>query len=200
MSGTDERRIAPLPADQWGAAEHEAVAALFGVPADKVPRAGSGGPRDPATFPVLGVMVRHPDLARRFLHFNNHQLTEACALPERWRELAVLRVAHRQQSPYEWGQHVRIARRLGFTDADLAALARGNESFDGADRAVLEATDELLVRGHLAGEVWDRLCDHLDEHQRIELIFIVGTYLMLAMLFKTAGIPPEPDFAPLPPR
>ena len=59
--------LTPLPAEEWGEAEYEAYGALLGLPGDKVPRAGSGHRYDPLHFDVVGVLVRHPALARRFL-------------------------------------------------------------------------------------------------------------------------------------
>ena len=34
--------LLPLTADEWGADEYAAVGALFGIPGEEVPRAGSG--------------------------------------------------------------------------------------------------------------------------------------------------------------
>ncbi len=62
--------LTPLPADQWGDDEYAAVGALFGISGDKVPRAGSGDPRDPMRFDILGVLARHPKMARVFMSYN----------------------------------------------------------------------------------------------------------------------------------
>lgn len=115
------------------------------------------------------------------------------------RELAILRVAHRRRSGYEWGQHVKIATEgaaLSTDDVDL--LGRGNDGFAGVDLAVLEATDELLVDGRLGDSAWTRLHEELTPHQVTDLIFIVGTYAMLAMAFESWQLQPEPGMARLP--
>jgi alkylhydroperoxidase family enzyme len=66
-------------------------------------------------FEVIGLLVRRPDLARVFLNYNNF-LQQRGELPTRLRELAILRVAHRHRSAYEWGQHVRLAAETGISE------------------------------------------------------------------------------------
>ena len=80
------------------------------------------------------------------------------------------------------------------------ALAEGNDSFVGADRLVLEATDELLTFGRAEASTWQRITDELGTHQAMELIFVVGTYMMLAMAFDTWGLAPPAGSAPYPTR
>ena len=63
---------------------------------------------------------------------------------------------------------------------------------------MLEATDELLVDGRLGDSAWTRLHEELTPHQVTDLIFIVGTYAMLAMAFESWQLQPEPGMARLP--
>jgi hypothetical protein len=74
----------------------------------------------------------------------------------------------------------------------------GNEGFEGTDRLVLEATDELIRDGRAGTATWRRLVDVLGTHQAMELIFVVGTYAMLAMACDTWGLTPPPGSAHLP--
>ncbi len=194
---TPEQRLQPLPAEAWGDAEYTAFGALLGVPGDKAPRAGSGDPLDPLRFDIIGMLVRHPKMARAFLTFNGFLLQRG-ELPARLRELTILRVAHRRQSAYEWGQHVRMAPRNDISEEDIARLVRGNDGFEGADRLVLDATDELLAQGHARWETWQALAESLGEHAAMEFIFVVGVYVLTAMAFGTWGLPPAPDTALLP--
>ena len=138
--------LLPLTADEWGDDEYAAVGALFGIPGEEVPRAGSGHARDPLNFDILGVLARHPDMARVFMSYNAFLLQRG-ELPLRLRELAILRLAHKRRSAFFWGEHVRVATAGGLSEEDIAGLARGNNEFDGVDRLVLEATDELLADG-----------------------------------------------------
>jgi 4-carboxymuconolactone decarboxylase len=190
--------LTPLSADEWGDDEYAAVGALFGIPADDVPRAGSGDARDPQRFDILGVLARHPEMARTFMSYNAFLLQRG-ELPLRLRELAILRLAHARRSAFFWGEHVRVATAGGLSEDDLTALARGNDAFDGVDRLVLEATDELLAGGRARPATWNRLVDELGTHQAMELVFVVGTYAMLAMACDTWELAPPPGSASLPP-
>lgn len=189
--------LAPLAADQWGDAEYAAFGVLLGIPGEKVPRAGSGHTLDPLKFDIIGVLARHPGLAQAFLTFNGFLLQRG-ELSPRLRELAILRVAHIRRSAFFWGEHTRLAVDSGVPEQDIARLAGGNEGFSGADLLTLEATDEMLADGRVDGGTWERLVAALDTHAAMELIFVVGTYTMLAMAFRTWGLAPPPGSAPLP--
>ncbi len=195
---TDAPRMSPLAADRWSEPEYAAFGALLGLPADKVPRAGSGEPYDPLNFDIIGMLARHPEMSEVFLRFNGFLLQRG-ELPARLRELIILRVAHRHRSAFEWGQHVRLGAAVGVTDDDVTALAAGNDGFDGTDRLVLDAVDEVIADGKAQWPTWQRLVDELGEHAAMEVIFLVGTYTLTAMAFGTWGLQPKPGSAPLPP-
>jgi 4-carboxymuconolactone decarboxylase len=189
--------LKPLALDEWGDDEYAAVGALFGIPGDEVPRAGSGAARDPSKFDILGVLARHPEMARVFMSYNAFLLQRG-ELPLRLRELAILRLAHVRRSAFFWGEHVRVALGGGLSDDDVTRLARGNAEFNGVDRLVLEATDELLADGRARPATWTRLVEHLGTHQAMELIFVVGTYAMLATACTTWELAPPAGSAELP--
>ncbi|OBH99034.1 carboxymuconolactone decarboxylase family protein [Mycobacterium sp. E2733] len=195
--GDLRQTLTPLTADQWGDAEYAAFGVLLGIPGDRVPRAGSGHAMDPLKFDIIGLLARHPEMARAFLTFNGFLLRRG-ELSPRLRELAILRVANARHSAFFWGEHTRLAIDSGVPEEDIARLAEGNEGFSGADLLVLEATDELLADGRVDGGTWERLVAALDTHAAMELIFVVGTYTMLAMAFQTWGLAPPPGSAPLP--
>ncbi len=199
MSATNSMQplLAPLTADEWGDDEYSAFGALLGLPAEKVPRAGSGHATDPLNFDIIGLLARHPKMARRFLTFNGWLLQRG-ELPVRLRELAILRVAHTRRSAFFWGEHVKVATEGGVSTDDINRLVRGNTAFEGADRLVLDVTDQLLTQGRADAETWQRLAGELGTHQAIELIFAVGTYAMLAMAFNTWELAPPAGSASLP--
>ncbi len=80
--------LAPLTADEWGDDEYSAFGALLGLPGEQVPRAGSGHAADPLKFDIIGLLARHPKMARRFLTFNGWLLQRG-ELPVRLREIAI---------------------------------------------------------------------------------------------------------------
>lgn len=194
---SEEPLLTPLAADEWGDDEYAAFGALLGLPGDKVPRAGSGHVADPLNFDIIGLLARHPKMARRFLAYNGWLLQRG-ELPLRLRELAILRVAFTRRSEFFWGEHTKVALEGGVPEDDIGRIAGGNEGFTGVDRLVLEVTDELLSNGRAEPASWTRLVDELDTHQAMELIFVTGTYAMLAMAFDTWRLAPPAGSASLP--
>ncbi len=108
------------------------------------------------------------------------------------RELVILRVAHRRGCAYEWTHHVKLGKKAGLTDADIAAVQAG-EATDEFDRALLNAVDELDEKGNLSDQTWAALSERLDERQRMDLIFTIGGYTALAMGINTLGVEVEQD-------
>jgi AhpD family alkylhydroperoxidase len=148
--------------------------------------------RNPAaTGNLLATLVRHPKLTRAFLRFNSHLLYSS-TLPPRLRELTVLRVAHRRGCEYEWRHHVRMGREAGLTDDAIDGIQRG-EAADVLDRAILRAVDELEDKSIISDATWATLSEHLDERQRMDLVFTIGCYGALAMAINTFGVEPEQD-------
>jgi AhpD family alkylhydroperoxidase len=174
-------RVPPLPADQWDDAVDHALSGM--LPAER---------RNPAsTGNLLATLVRHPKLTRAFLRFNNHLLFSS-TLPARLRELAVLRVAHRSDCEYEWHHHVRMGREAGLTDEVIDGIQSG-EASDELDVAVLRAIDELQDKSVISGATWAALSEHLDERQRMDLVFTIGCYGALAMAINTFGVEPDQE-------
>jgi 4-carboxymuconolactone decarboxylase len=169
-------RLPPLPADQWDEAVDQALAGM--LPAER------RNPRDASN--VLSTLVNHPALTKAFLRFNVHLLYSS-TLPARIRELAILRVAHRRDCAYEWTHHVNLAKREGISDEEIAAVRRG-ESVDEFERAVLTGVDELDEKSQLSDETWATLGKRLDDRQRMDYVFTVGSYIMLAMALNTFGV------------
>jgi 4-carboxymuconolactone decarboxylase len=173
-------RVPPLPADQWDDSVHEALSTM------------SAERRNPeAAGNLLATLVRHPKLTRAFLRFNFH-LLYGSTLPDRLRELAVLRVAHRRNCEYEWRHHVRMGGEAGLSDDVIDGIQRG-EAVDELDRAVLAAVDELEDKSEISDATWATLSEHLDERQRMDLVFTIGCYGALAMAINTFGVEPDSE-------
>jgi 4-carboxymuconolactone decarboxylase len=174
-------RVPPLPADEWDDAVDHALSGL--LPAERRNREDAGN--------LLATLVRHPELTRAFLRFNNHLLFSS-TLPPRLRELAVLRVAHLANAEYEWKHHVRMGLEAGLTEEQVGGIQRG-EAADDLDRAILHAVDELHDKSVVSDAIWAVLSEHLDERQRMDLVFTIGCYGALAMAINTFGVEPDQE-------
>jgi alkylhydroperoxidase family enzyme len=190
---TDVRapRIPPLPPDEWGDDVRAGIAALRPTGATQELRRSKGGPKG---LNVLGTLAQHPELMQAYHTFNGHILYTN-SLDARHRELLVLRVAARRGAEYEWHQHVRIARDLGFGDDDIERIAEGPHAAGWApfDAALLRAVDELLADAEITDGTWHELAADLDVHQLMDLVFTVGAYDLLAMAFKSFGVELDDD-------
>ena len=194
-------RIAPVPIDEWSEEAIAAVRAAFGDAAAEGLRSSASDARRAPN--VLTTLMRHPALTGPFLAYNA-VLLSAPTLDPRRRELMILRVALRTRSVYEWAQHVRIARSCGITEEEIGAIAHGagDETWSPLEADLLNATDQLLERYRIDDDTWDRLAEHLDERELMEVAFVVGTYTCLAMAFNSFGLELDTELeaiTPLPP-
>jgi alkylhydroperoxidase family enzyme len=174
-------RLSPLPADEWDDAARHAVSVM--LPEERQ------NPDDAGT--LLSTLVRHPKLTRAYLKFSTY-LLYGSTLPPRIRELVILRVAHRRGCTYEWTHHVDMGKKVGLTDADIAAARSGNADND-FDRALFCAVDELDEKSNISDQTWAALSERLDERQRMDLVFTTGNYIALAMALNTFGVEVEKD-------
>ena len=191
MSNATAPRLAPVPRETW---TDDVVDALrVGFSDEVAQRFASTGPDAVPVPNVLGTLLHHPTLAGPFLAYNN-VLLQTPTLEPRVRELMILRVAWRTRSRYEFVQHARLAARLGITEGEVAAIG---DSAGGAwstlERALLDATDQLIDRYRVDDATWNRLAEDLDERQLVEVVFVVGTYVGLAMAFNSFGLQVDPD-------
>ena len=135
----------------------------------------------------VATMLRHPALYKRHDELAV-QLFKGAIMP-RDRELAVLRVGWLCQAPFEWGEHVKLGKRLGgLTDDEVARVIVGSTApgWNEHDRALLRAVEELHAQAMISDETWAVLSRSLDEKQLLELPILVGQYQGNAYLQNSA--------------
>ena len=141
---------------------------------------------------VTATMLRHIEL-------NDAQtdmgimLAARGTLTPRERELAVLRGAWVTGAPFEWSEHVVIARRVGITPEEIARVIEGGAAagWTPHEAAILAGVDELLSRFRLSDETWARLAETWGEKQLMEFPVLVGVYAATAMQQNSLGVPLE---------
>jgi 4-carboxymuconolactone decarboxylase len=175
-------RLPPLPADEWDDPAVQQALAVMLPEERRNPEQASN---------ILSTFVRHPALTKSFLRFNVHLLFNS-TLPARERELAILRVAHRTDSKYEWAQHVKMGLREGLTEDEISGVQSGDAA-DGFDRTILAGVDELLDKFELSDATWSALGERFDDRQRMDFVFTVGCYITVAMALNTFGVELEQE-------
>jgi alkylhydroperoxidase family enzyme len=108
------------------------------------------------------------------------------------RELAILRVARlTPDAEYEWVQHVPIARAVGATAAQVAALEQDEPEaacFTPVQLVVLRFTTEVVRDAGASQETLQALQQTMSAREVIELLMVIGNYMMLARVMATTGI------------
>jgi alkylhydroperoxidase family enzyme len=116
-------------------------------------------------------------------------------LDAKLRELCLLRAVKLEGGEYEWLQHVPIARDLGCSEAQIAALEDDDDlahCFDDREKAALQFTREVVVDVRASDETLAQARKHLSDREIVELILMAGFYIMLARLTETLGVETDP--------
>jgi alkylhydroperoxidase family enzyme len=138
----------------------------------------------------MQTLAHYPELFRRWLVLANHCLFKS-TLPLRERELVILRTAWLAGCAYEWGQHLRLAATdAGFSTTEFEALAEGAAAscWNPAEAALLHAADGLYIEAFVDDTTWDTLAAHYNEQQLLDILFMAGNYLLLAMAINAFGV------------
>lgn len=176
-------RITPLPVDGRDARTEELLAPL------RRP--------DGTELNIFATLARHPRLFKRWSAFGGTLLYRG-TLPERERELLILRTGYLCRAHYEWGQHVEIGRAAGLIDEEIARVADGPEAagWSSRDANLLRAADELHTDSRIGDITWAALAEQWDDQQLIEVCMVVGQYHLVAFALNSLGVEPESDDLP----
>jgi 4-carboxymuconolactone decarboxylase len=114
-------------------------------------------------------------------------------LGDRCREIAILVVAAHWRSDFEWYAHEAVARSVGLTDTELAAVRDGSHAaLAGREGLVARTVAALLTRGDLEDAEYREAVEHLGPAGLFELLTLVGYYATLALQLRVFRVP-APD-------
>lgn len=176
-------RIRPLTPADLAPAQELLYSAITGGPRAQGPQHFALTAEDGSLRGPFDLMLRAPAVGAAQQELGA-AIRYRTGFTDRAREIAILLVAARWDSAFERESHEAIARGIGFTDAELVALRAGDVStFDGVERAVGEATVQLLD-GDLADDAWDAASTALGVDGVVELTALVGYYATLALQLR----------------
>lgn len=139
-------------------------------------------------------LAHQPGLAAAFQAMG-HQILFKCALPEREREIAIIRTGALTRSEYEWGMHVSIyGDKCGLSAAQIAELtqgAPGETLWTAKERLIVRVVDELHHHSTVSDATWAQLRAHWPHEQIIELILAASFYHMAAFFLNSMAVPLE---------
>ena len=178
------QRIEPIAVEQLTDEQLEMINRL---------RAGAGaGPA--AVMPEFFlVAVKHPRLFRCQLESGTLFFTGT--ISPRERELAILRIAWLCGAPYEWGQHVNIARRYAVTSEEIERARQGSAASGWSEHeaAIVRGVEELLDDKMISDATWNTLAKSWSEEQLMEFPMLVGAYVATAFQQNTFRLRLEPE-------
>lgn len=183
----DEHRI-PLVAPEDMTAEQRE---LLGVDLE-------AGELGQAGLSLFRLTVQHPEALRRLKAVGSFA-NRGTQIPDRDRELMILRMSWLYQSVFEWGQHYEQAIAAGLTveDAERVKLGPDVDGWSDWDRSLLIATDGLVSDCMIPTVAWDALTARYSKEMMLELVIFFGHYTMVGMFANTFGLgaePGRPDF------
>lgn len=140
---------------------------------------------------VYRTMAHHPALVRAWAPLRQHIVKDTTLGPER-SEVVILRTGHRMGSAYEWAHHVSRARRLGFSDDRIRAIAAMPEGEDGL---IVRAVDALFDQRRIPPDVEAELAAAIGRTAVFDLIATVGFYVVLGSILMTYDTPVDAAIA-----
>lgn len=138
---------------------------------------------------IFGALGNHPKLLKRFNLLGGFILNKGL-LPERERELVILRVGANARAVYEFGQHTLIGRRAGLDDVEIAALTRSpaDHAWSDDDQALIAMCDDLHADDCVTDATWSALSTRWNQAELVELLVTAGFYRLVSGFLNSAGV------------
>ncbi|MGI9599104.1 MAG: carboxymuconolactone decarboxylase family protein [Acidimicrobiales bacterium] len=151
-----------------------------------------------ARLSLFQLTARHPEVLRR-LKSTGSFANRMTQIPQRDRELLILRISWLYRSEFEWGQHYEqaIAAGLAVDDAERVKVGPDVEGWSDWDRALVLAVDGLVSDCMIPTPVWEVLRTRYSEEMMLELVIFFGHYTMVSTFANTFGLgvaPGRPGF------
>ena len=156
-------------------------------------------PEDAGEGPMRELCPDVTETCRKYWEYTGHFVRNA-TIPARHRELLILRTAWLSRGDYIWGRHDVIGKEAGLTAEEIGRVTAGPDAagWDGFERALLRAADELHASRFISDPTWDALAARYTDEELREVVLIVGNYTQLAMFQNALGAQLPPGFEGLP--
>lgn len=136
---------------------------------------------------IFGVLAHHPKLLKRFNLMGGFLLNKGL-VPDREREIVILRVGWNARAEYEFGQHTVIGREAGLDDVEIAAIAGAPHEWSPDDQALIDLADDLCARDCASDSTWAALRPRWSDAELIELVVCAGFYRLVSGFLNTFGV------------
>jgi len=141
---------------------------------------------------LVKAMASNPALCTSISKFLIQSLGEG-RIDWGFKELVILKTLRGMKSFYSYGAHERIAHELGVPNEKVGDLAnsiwKNSSNFNEGEKAVFELIDQIVEDANdVSDELWDRLREHWDNGQLLEINSIITTFLMIGRMGDTLGV------------
>lgn len=176
-------RLSALPSEERTARQQELLNEMGMVVVDGVRK-----PREDQA--ALEILLRHAELYKAHMSVAQIYLSYG-EMSIRDRELAILRLAWLSQAPFEWGSHVKIAKRNGVTSEEIVRVIEGSAAsgWNKQDRAIIRAIEELHFDSMITDETWADIQAFYNDKKQIELVILAGQYKTVAYYQNSLRLP-----------
>jgi len=113
-------------------------------------------------------------------------------LDGRIERMIVLYIGKLSDCIYIWRQNVVVAKSLGITQEEIDALERNDtkaDCFSDAQRAAFRFAEEAFRLIEVSDEVYAEASCFFRPQAIAELLYVVGTYMLLARVARTGRVP-----------
>lgn len=108
------------------------------------------------------------------------------------REIAIIRVGRLSRAAYEVFQHERIGRKVGMSEAMIAAVRDGGDApFNDVQKLVLRFTDEVVRDVKASDATFAALDPALGHEAMVELVIAIGYYMMVSRFLENFEVDGE---------
>lgn len=152
-----------------------------------------GDGTQPVTGPVA-VSMYSPTVAEAWHLLNNYLRFEG-ELTGRQFEVAILSVAWEIEQQYEWSAHEPAAVRYGVPQEviDTIKYDRPVSGLSHEDTLIIQIARQLMREHELSSDLFAAAVDHFGEQKTVELLAIMGNYVMVGIVLTGIDQQQPPD-------
>ena len=153
------------------------------------PRGKSITPRGP-----FAVWMHAPEFGQLAQALGGHCRYQT-ALPPRLSEFAILCTARLWRAQYEWFAHAPMAEKAGVKPKTIQDLRAGRapKSAPKDERAIYDFIQELYKTKRVSERTYKRVHAFLGDAATVELVGILGYYVMISMTLNVFRMMPPAD-------
>ena len=142
---------------------------------------------------IMRMMMHAGPMLDAFLAFSV-PLFSTTELSPVLRQLAILRVAYKANTAYTQHHHSRIARAVGVTEEQIAAVFTDPPRLTSdIEKRLIAFTDEVILKAKPSDATFEALAAMLPVRQLQELVFVIGYYMMATRFLNTFEVDMDPN-------